>query len=446
LIKVFTRFFSDNQIKTGARFLVGVSGGIDSVVLADLCKKAGLDFAIAHCNFHLREEESVRDEHFVRQLASHYEVDVFVENFDTIGYASNMKLSVQQAARDLRYDFFSKICRESGFDYTLLAHHADDNVETIMMNFFRGTGIKGLKGIPSIIKKETIFLRPVLKARRSDIVEYAQQNALAWAEDSSNESIKYTRNYFRHQVIPLVKTVFPAVEDNLVQNAERFARIDAFYSTAINKTKKDLSELHEGFVRMPVSKLKALSHTSVIYEIISGYGFGESQVNEFIKLLEAGSGKFIESDTFQLIRHNKWIIFAEKKITSSLQTITDQDEVVEFANGFIVLQKLGIAEMRMDASPDVALVDARHVEYPLVLRKWKEGDYFYPLGMSKKKKVARFLIDLKIPKNRKEDVWVVESNRKILWVAGLRLDHRVRIQESTRQVLKITFKRKNGSH
>jgi tRNA(Ile)-lysidine synthase len=446
LVRLFNQFFSDHKINLNARFLVGVSGGIDSVVLADLCKKSGFTFAIAHCNFHLREEESIRDEKFVRDLARHYEVEVHVENYDTATFAEENKLSVQQAARDLRYDFFSRLCWEFDYDYTLLAHHADDNVETVLMNFFRGTGIKGLKGIPSMIRKDSLFLRPVLLARRYEIVQYARENHLVWAEDSSNDSIKYVRNYFRHEVLPIVRKVYPSAEENILQNAERFKRIDAFYSGAVEKAKKELAEFHEGIIRMPVKKLQALAHTSLVYEILSDYGFSEGQAGEFLKLLEAGSGKFIENEKFQLIRHDKWIIFSEKKYTSSIFTFNEGDREVEFPPGSLSQQKMDISELRMDPSPDVALLDARHIEYPMILRKWKEGDYFYPLGMPKKKKLARFLIDLKFPKNKKEEVWVLESDKKILWIVGLRIDHRVRIQASTLQLIKITFKRKDRSH
>lgn len=446
MFKIFQQFFLEHKINTEARFLVGVSGGIDSVVLADLCKKAGLSFAIAHCNFHLREEESIRDEKFVRGLAVHYGVEVYVENYDTAGYANENKLSVQQAARDLRYDFFNRICKEFGYDYTLLAHHADDNVETVLMNFFRGTGIKGLKGIPPIIKKQGYFLRPVLQARRSEIVQYSIDHHLAWAEDSSNESIKYVRNFFRHEVIPRVKTVYPSAEENILQNAERFKRIEAFYTSAVEDAKRKLIENFEGVVRIPVKKLQSVSHTSLIFEILSDYGFGEGQVEEFIKLLDSTSGRFIENDKFQVIRHDKWMIFSERKCQSSIHTISGQEQEIEFSEGMLWIKKMDVSELRMDPSPDTALLDARQVEFPLVLRKWKQGDYFYPLGMARKKKLSRFLIDQKFSKNKKEDVWILESNKKILWIVGLRIDHRARIQESTKQLFKITFKRKDRSH
>ena len=446
MFRLFNQFFIDQNINTHSRFLIGVSGGIDSVVLADLCKKSGFSFGIAHCNFHLREEESLRDEKFVRDLARHYEVEVHVENYDTASFAEENKLSVQQAARDLRYDFFSRLCKEFGYDFTLLAHHADDNVETVLINFFRGTGIKGLKGIPSIIKKETLFLRPVLLARRYQIVQYAKENQLVWAEDSSNDSIKYVRNYFRHEVIPIVRKMYPSAEENILQNVERFIRVEAFYSMALEKAKKELVENFEGILRMPVKKLQAISHTSLIYEIISDYGFSEGQAEEFLKLLEAGSGKYMENEKYQLIRHDKWIILSEKKKTSSLFTISDGEAEIEFPEGILSMKKMEASELRMDPSPDVALIDARQVEFPLILRKWKEGDYFYPLGMPKKKKLARFFIDQKLSKNKKDDVWVVESNKKILWVVGMRIDHRARIQNSTRQLFRFTYKRQNFSH
>lgn len=446
MLSQFTDFFIENKIPAKARFLVGVSGGIDSVVLAHLCKKNGFEFAIGHCNFHLREEESNRDEKFVRELAKLYQVELFVENFDTTTFAAENKLSVQEAARDLRYQFFARICSENGFDYTMLAHHADDNIETLLMNFCRGTGIKGLKGIPAVSKKQVIFLRPLLGARRAEIVECARINELVWAEDSSNESIKYTRNYFRHEVIPAISKVYPSVEANIIDNAERFRKIDNFYSRAIEQTKKDITVYLDGEARIAVKKLLPFASTSLIYEIISSYGFGEKQVPDFLNLLNGQSGRFIENAKYQLIRHDKWIIFSLRSPEASVVTIGENESAIEFAYGSLVMEKLEKTDFRMDPSPHIAFADARHIEFPLVLRKWKQGDYFYPLGMPKKKKLARFLIDTKLSKNKKDDVWVLESNKRIVWVVGMRIDHRFRIQESTMQLFKFTFKRKNFSH
>ena len=361
MIDLFKKFFKDHKINTASKFLVGVSGGIDSVVLAHLCHTCGFSFAMVHCNFHLREDESIRDEKFVRDLGRHYGVEVYVENYETATIAEERKISVQQAARDLRYDFFSRLCREFGFQYTLLAHHADDNVETVLMNFFRGTGIKGLKGIPSSIQKEGLILRPVIEARRAEIVQYAKENQLVWAEDSSNDSIKYVSNFFRHEVIPMVRKVYPSAEDNVLQNAARFKKTEAFYSMAVDRYKKEISEKWEGHTRMPVKKLQAIANTSLIYEILSDYGFSEGQSEEFLKLLEAGSGKFMENEMYQVIRHDKWIIFSEKKYSASLVTITEGMTEVQFPEGEISFKKLNISDFRMDPSANLAFLDARHV-------------------------------------------------------------------------------------
>jgi tRNA(Ile)-lysidine synthase len=446
LLTRFQQFFIAQKIPSNSRLLLGVSGGLDSVVLANLCQQAGFSFALAHCNFNLRGDESYRDEAFVNSLGKKYGVEVFSENFDTKKYSADHNLSIQEAARELRYDFFSRITREHKFDHTLLAHHADDNIETLVMNFFRGTGIKGMLAIPPFIRKQTSFIRPLISIRRNEILQYAESHSLEWVEDSSNESVKYTRNYFRLDLIPSIKKVYPQVEENLLGNIERFKKIAAFYELSVEKLMKDVIEKWGDEWRIAVKKLEPYRDTSIIYEVLARFGFGEKQVPEILKLLEASSGKFIENNEFQIIRHGRWLVIARRSSTSSIYTINEDQDQVEFEGGTLHLRHLRKEEFVLDRSSEKAFIDARFLAFPLVLRKWKQGDYFYPLGMPKKKKIARFLIDLKLSKKNKEDVWVLESNKKIVWIVGIRIDDRVKIVEATRSLVQFTFKRKNSSH
>ncbi|MBA2745058.1 MAG: tRNA lysidine(34) synthetase TilS, partial [Flavisolibacter sp.] len=248
----FTGFFNYHKVPRNSRFLVAVSGGVDSVVLAKLCKISAFDFSIVHCNFNLRGDESSRDAAFVEQLAATYQVPYFSESFDTSGYVAEHKLSLQEAARNLRYQFFKETAVAQNFHYTLLAHHAGDNAETLMMHFFRGTGLKGLTGIPEIVKTEQQLLRPMLQFRKEAIVSYAQEQQLEWVEDQSNASTKYTRNFFRHEVLPLVKKVYPQADENLQNNINRFKGIYSIYQSAIEAIKKDLVEKYFDEVRIPV--------------------------------------------------------------------------------------------------------------------------------------------------------------------------------------------------
>jgi tRNA(Ile)-lysidine synthase len=436
LLASFSLFFQTRRIQSG-RFLLAVSGGIDSVVLCELSRQAKLQFEIAHCNFGLRGEESERDEQFVRSLADKYGVNIRVKKFDTAAFAEENKLSIQEAARELRYSWFELLRKEHQFDYTLLAHQANDNIETLLMNFFRGTGLNGLAGI-KMFTPSGYCLRPMLSFTREAIENFAKENNLKWVEDSSNSSSKYTRNFFRNEIIPAIKKVFPEVEKNLVGNIERLNKTGSLYNILVTDLKEKICQTEKGEVRIPVKELMRWSGTSLIYEIIKDYGFGEKQVEEVIKLASAGSGKYIENEMYQLIRHRHWFIITPTFVATDTIMIEKDNSPVRTACGHFNVSMIPREKFRLDKSPGVAQLDAKAIEFPLLLRRWKEGDYFYPLGMRKKKKIARFLIDLKLPKNQKENTWVLESNKKIIWVVGLRIDDRFKITDNTREILVIT--------
>jgi tRNA(Ile)-lysidine synthase len=441
LLEKFIRFFAEKNLRTeGHKFLVAVSGGVDSVVLCALCKQAGLDFTIAHANFGLRGEESERDEAFVRSLGKRYGVEVCVKKFDMEAEASRNKQSIQETARDLRYKWFSQVRSEKGLDYILVAHHAGDNIETLMMNFFRGTGLQGMTGIPEW-NPEARILRPMIHAAREEIEDYAREQGLQWMEDSSNSSSKYTRNFFRNELIPAIKKIYPQVAENLLDNIERFKKINALYHLSLLELKKKICEQKGTEVRIPFRKLMRYRDTSLIYEIIREYGFGEKQVDEVIKLAGAGSGKFIANEQFRIIKHGNWFIIVPRLANAETILIEEPEQEVRFHGGRMRFKTMMKDAFQLQRSDALAQLDARHIEFPLLLRKWKQGDYFYPLGMRKKKKVSRFFIDRKLAKHLKEDAWVMESGRKIIWVVGMRIDDRFRITDATEQILVITLDR-----
>ena len=434
----FTRFFKERNL-LHEKFIAAVSGGIDSVVLCELCKQSRIQFSIAHCNFQLRGEESERDEKFVREIAEKYGVEVFVKKFDTEAYANAKKFSIQEAARDLRYQWFIQLKKEKGFSFTLLAHHADDNIETLLMNFFRGTGLQGLTAMPEENRGEKFILRPLLGVRRKEIIEFAKQNQLSWVEDSSNASSKYTRNFFRNELLPAIKKSYPQVEENLLANIDRFKKTNSLYQAAVEELKKKVCEKYASEVRIPILKLMKYQQTSLIYEIIKDYGFGEKQVEEVIKLADAESGKFIANDQYQIIKSRKWFVIAPKTIVADTIAIEEGMEKICFSGGQLELRTIPFEKFRLQKKEDIAQLDSRDIEFPLLLRKWKRGDYFYPLGMRKKKKLARFFIDQKLSKNQKENIWVVESNKKIIWVVGMRIDDRFKVVESTKKIVIINL-------
>jgi tRNA(Ile)-lysidine synthase len=420
-------------LQTGNSFLLAVSGGVDSVVLCDLAFHAGLKFTIAHCNFSLRGEESDRDEEFVRNLGPSFNCPVLVRKFDTSVFAASNKCSLQEAARLLRYEWFHQLEQENNFTATLLAHHANDNIETVLMNFFRGTGLEGLTGMKEYTPTGKSF-RPMLSFTRKEIEAYARFRNINWVEDSSNLSSKYTRNFFRNEIIPAISKVYPEVEQNILDNIYRFRSINLFYQASVREIIQSLCEKKDTEIRIPVKKLVGLNSPLLLFEIFRQYGFGEKQVEEFQKLLNADSGKFIENEKYQVIRHGNWLVIAEKNSPANTIAIEWGMNEIKFDDKILHLSLKQTNGFEVNTSPMVAQLDAKKIEFPLVLRKWKQGDYFYPLGMRKKKKLGRFFIDQKLSKHIKESTWILESNKKIVWIVGMRIDDRFKVTPSTEQV------------
>jgi len=468
LLKKFTDFIKkENLFQEKDKLLLAVSGGVDSVVLCELCKQARYDFSIAHCNFQLREEESERDEQFVKSLGEKYEVKVFVKKFDTEKYALKNRIGIQEAARKLRYDWFNEIVdAESAINnqqseinnqklkiennninhsppdsyrvtmYVLTAHHANDNVETLLMNFFKGTGISGLRGI---LPRHGNVIRPLLFATKKEIKSFAQENNLSFVEDSSNVLDKYTRNFFRHQVIPSIEKVFPKAEDNLIDNIKRFSEIETLYQQAISNHKKKLLEQAGEETHIPVLKLlKTDPLSTVVYEIIKNFNFTSNQTEEVIHLLKSETGKYIQSSSHKIIKNRNWLIISPNntRVAENI-LIEEKDKMVEFANGKLKVEKLSATNFKLSADNMTVTLDADEIKFPLLLRKWKQGDYFYPLGMKKKKKLSRFFIDQKMSLTEKENAWVIEMDKKIIWIVGKRIDDRFKITDKTSNLLLI---------
>jgi tRNA(Ile)-lysidine synthase len=432
------------------KLFLAVSGGLDSVVLCELCKRAGFEFGILHCNFNLRGDESKRDEVFVKGLSDTYKVPVWIKSFDTEKYAVENKLSIQESARELRYGWFFEFIQGvdknvSGSAWVLTAHHADDNIETVLMNFFRGTGLHGLAGIaakssPADQAGKPFICRPLLKFTRVQLAEFAKANNLEHVEDSSNQSSKYTRNFFRHDIIPAIEIAYPAVRENLRENILRFGEIEKLYQFSVGEIKKKICRQKGEDIHIPVRQLMGYQNRALIYEIIREAGFHEKQVDELIKLAESETGKFISSATHRIIKHRHWFIITPVGTDLADNIIIEEGTDRLLVNG----REYRLEIMNKPPAPipdvtDTVYFDLKQVRYPLLLRKWKPGDYFYPLGMKKKKKLARFFIDQKLSMAEKEKIWVLESNYRVMWIVGYRIDERFRISEKTGKVLKITI-------
>jgi len=441
LIDDFKHFIHHhNLFQPKDKLLLAVSGGVDSVVLCELCYQSGFDFAIAHCNFQLRGKESERDETFVKQLSEKYQKQVFVKRFETEKYASEKKISMQVAARELRYAWFESIGdNRASFNVLLTAHHLNDSIETMLMNFFKGTGITGLHGI---LPKQGKIVRPLLIANKEEIVQFATENNLQWIEDSSNESDKYSRNYFRHNIIPAIEKIYPEVVNNLSSTIDRFRDIELLYHQSILHHKKKLLEQKGNEIHIPVLKLKKSEPLkTIIYEIIKDFHFTSGQVDEVISLLDSESGKYIESSSHRIIKNRNWIIISPKNTEEAKHFVID-DVNGEWSmgnGGSLHFEIHSTTNYKLQITNSIAQLDASKIKFPLIVRNWKQGDYFYPLGMKKKKKLARFFIDNKLSQTQKEKIRVIEMNKKIIWVIGMRIDERFKITPQTKEILKISF-------
>ncbi|MCF6406021.1 tRNA lysidine(34) synthetase TilS [Chitinophaga filiformis] len=440
LLTGFTIYIEKEQLFThNQSMLLAVSGGVDSVVMAHLFKAAGFTFSIAHCNFQLRGEESLRDEAFVEDLAARLQVPFYKVRFDTMAHTASHRVSIQVAARQLRYEWLEQTMVKTGCDYIVTAHHMQDSAETVLMNLSKGTGIAGLHGI---LPKQGYLVRPLLFAQKADIQAYASERHIAFVEDSSNITVKYTRNFFRHKVIPVIQEAYPGVVANIAGSIERFREAEILYAQSVEKHIKRLVEQKGNMYMIPVLKLrKTIPMQTVAWEIFRQYGCSPAQLSQVLELLDSSSGKLVETSTHRIIRDRQWLLITPLAEEEVPVIVIEKDRTaVAMAGGLLKLR----TSVRKDAisiptAANIACLDRHSLQYPLILRKWKQGDYFYPLGMRKKKKLSRFFIDQKLSLPQKENTWVLESAKRVVWIVGLRIDDRFKITDQTKELLTIEW-------
>ena len=418
-----------------SKLLIAISGGLDSVVLTHLCHKLGLNIALAHCNFNLRGNESDTDEDFVLQLAENLELEVFVQRFDTELYAKEKKCSIQMAARELRYTWFAELAEQLKFDYILTAHHADDNLETFIINFTRGTGLEGLKGIPEVNDK---FVRPLLSFSSKDIETYAQVNNMKWRDDSSNKSVKYLRNKLRHEVIPILKEINPSLLQSFQSTLSNLNDTADIIEESTNAVlKRAIETIDENHVAFKISEFKNVNNPKAyLFEIFKDYGFTEW--NDVVNLLDAETGKQVFSNTHRLIKNREHLLLSKIQLNDNQEIlITEDDDKKQTTLGVLFFKE---TDAVLEPSLNCIYVDKALLKFPLTLRNKKEGDVFYPLGMSGKKKVSKYFKDERLSLLDKENTWLLCSGDRIIWVVNRRADNRFRVTESTKHILKIELK------
>lgn len=424
-----------NALKN-ARLIIAISGGIDSVVLAHLCKQLNLDFALAHCNFSLRGKESDADENFVIDLGEALRVEVFTQRFDTQVYAKENKCSIQMAARELRYDWFKDLASQLNFDFVLTAHHADDNLETFLINFTRGTGLNGLTGIPMINDN---IVRPLLPFSREIIEAFANENNIEWREDSSNSTRKYLRNKLRHEVVPILKEINPQLIDSFQNTLENLSDTADIVKESLNAVaKRAIVEIDENGVSYKISEFKKVNNSrAYLFEMFKNFGFTEW--NNIVNLLDAETGKYVQSKTHRLTKHRGLLILTN---ASHFELVSESHMINDLSPIESPLGRLSfvLVSESSNNSENSIYVDKEKLVFPLEFRLWKRGDVFFPIGMKGSKKVSKYLKDEKLNPSEKENTWVITSNHKIVWVVGKRADERFKVESKTINILKIQLK------
>lgn len=427
--------------------LLAISGGLDSVVLSHMLHELGYEIVLAHANFGLRGEESDADETFVVEWAQRMGCPVHTVRFDTETHRREHRMSIQASARALRYEWLETLCtRLSETDPSrrfrlITAHHEDDNIETMLLHFFRGTGISGMRGM---LPGTANVARPLLFARREELVSYAQACELNWREDRSNAVDKYDRNFLRLRVMPMLAERFPAIRNNLASNLHRFREIEQVSDKTMRPLiRKLVKSDSSGLMRIPVEGLLLTGFAeSLLWELLKGVGFSAAQVAEAMHLTELPSGRRVASETHRVVRHRNWLLIHPLELGSTpLYTLDEASGSLQFSEGSLIWESSEYAGEEIPRESDTVWLDLKDIRFPIILRKWSKGDYFYPLGMDKKKKVARFLIDSKISLPEKDKIWLLESDSRVLWVVGKRMDGRFQLKPSTRRILKIKFLR-----
>lgn len=426
-------------VAEGQKVLLATSGGVDSMVMAQLFYEAKMDFAVAHCNFSLRGDEADMDEQLVNDAARKWMVPFYSTRFETKKLSEEWGKSIQETARILRYEWLEKIREDNKLQYIATAHHADDNVETLLMHLMKGTGISGLHGIP---ERNGVIIRPLLFSNKEEIKEYAQVHGVPYREDASNAKHDYLRNAIRHKLVPVMKELVPGAVQHMNSSIGRFADAEVLYKKAIEAERKKLMEQRGKDFYLSLLKLKKREPlATVCYELFQPYGFLPAQVPQILELLDAETGKYVTSATHRIIRNRDFLVLTTLQATGTdMIGIEGVPCTIEAEGQHFTITEQAVP-LLIPTDKDVACIDMSKLSFPLVLRKWRKGDYFYPLGMGmKKKKLSNFFIDQKVPLHEKENVWVLESDKRIVWVAGMRPDERFKVKNGTERVLLVKRK------
>lgn len=419
-----------------APLLLAVSGGLDSMVLTDLCIKSGLNIALAHCNFKLRGAESDGDEDFIKKFAQTHNLAVFTTHFETEKVAATHKQSIQMAARQLRYEWFETLKNQNGFEYILTAHHADDNLETALINLSRGTGLEGLTGIPEL---NGAIVRPLLEFSRENIQDFAIHSKLLCREDSSNKSTTYVRNNLRHTIIPLLKDLNPSFVESF-QNTQNHLRDtqSILQDYMLEVEDKIIESIDENQIVYNTDRILSFNNPKAyLYQLLKVYNF--TDWTKITALLEAQSGKQITSSTHRLLKNRSQLILSPLNVVSKVSISIEASESFVSIPSQPFDLKLEVTTSTGETSKDVLYLDFELLQFPLRLSNWNTGDYFYPSGMNGKKKLSKYFKDEKMSLIDKENTVILYCANAVVWIVGKRADQRFLATQNSTKILKLSI-------
>ncbi len=436
LIERFVDFSkSRNLFLPSDQLVVALSGGGDSLALVDLLIRMNQRIVLAHCNFKLRGEESDKDEEFVRKIAVVYDVPLHVNVFDTAGYSREKGISIEMAARELRYDWFEKIRVETESKYIAVAHHSDDSIETLLINLIRGTGIRGLSGIQP---HQGHIIRPMLFTNREELINYLDFRHLEYRHDASNEDTRFIRNRIRHLILPEFEKINPSIRQTLREELVLFNQAQKIIDSYTLIRANELAVKDENQINISLTGLKKEEFPEIIlFELLRPFGFHGRQIRQILLAAEAISGKIFTSRTHTLLIDRENLIVTTRYETNSERFYFDPEFPDEDLPVKFVCRVLNDVTHYPSRDPNIATLDFEKLDLPLVLRRWEKGDFFYPFGMNHSKKVSDFFIDQKVNRLDKNRSWILASGEQIVWIIGQRLDQRFRVTSDTKYILEV---------
>jgi tRNA(Ile)-lysidine synthase len=440
MVNQFLKFIhQQNLFHSSDRILLAVSGGADSMLMLHLFSSTGFLAGVAHCNFMLRGEESDKEEQFVSDYCDRHNIAFYSRRFNTSEFALQEGISIEMAARDLRYEWFHTLMKEHHYDYLATAHHQDDVIETFMINLSRGSGIKGLSGIQP---KSGKIIRPMLFTNHTEIIDYCTQIGIDYCTDSSNLETIYKRNLIRHQVLPLLEQINPAFRKNALKTIANLHETGQLFQQRISEIKAVVYSEDEQGAMIHIEKLQNyLPLRTILFELIRPFGFQAEQTDDIIESFYKESGRKFFSDDYRIVKDREYLIISP--IQGSLDKvfyIEEDSKKIDFPIHMSIEKLHRSADFRFSTQPHIVDLDMDRLTFPLVLRHWREGEYFQPLGMKGLKKVSDFFIDEKYSIPEKENAWILASGDQLVWIVGKRLDDRFKINKDTRKILRLMLK------